>query len=327
LQEIKEWTDQLIVPIQAMSEHSIDLPLPITLGKYNAITHLTYIPTFTDLIEPYIIVMTEETPPTLLQHLFTPSHISISSDKDETDHPGEDWMLYNATNPKHYMFIFINKQNNEEVAKYICYHSIQDGVHLQGQRSKNTPLYTIPLHGHAFSNANFFRSGLRDTDLGIFHPSAISHLVVDDALFHLGDPGVIADIHCLQAQYTHLKNIKRQRLELDILKCKAEKEKMASKQYLAYATIHTQLHPYLICRQPASPPSYVIPYIHAAQRPSNDMPINCEGEDSLEHQKVKKPCLPLTHPLPPTPVLGKCKLPPYPYCLKYHSEDPGHDSE
>jgi hypothetical protein len=106
-------------------------------------------------------------------------------------------MLYDATNPKHYMFVFINKQNNKEVAKYIHYHSIQDGVHLQGQRFKNTPLYAIPLYARAFSNANFFRSELRDTDLAIFHPSAISHLVVDDALFYLGDPGVIADIHCL----------------------------------------------------------------------------------------------------------------------------------
>jgi hypothetical protein len=50
--------------------------------------------------------------------------------------------------------------------------------------------------------------------------------VVDNALFHLGDPQVIADIHCLQAQYTRLTNIKRQRVELDVLEHKAEKEKL-----------------------------------------------------------------------------------------------------
>jgi hypothetical protein len=194
---MKEWTDYLMVPIQAMSEHSVDLPLPITLGKYNAIAYLIYISTFTDHIEPHIDGMTLEPQPTLLQHIATPSHISISSDEDKTNHPGGEWMLYDATNPKHYMFVFINEDNKEEVAKYIQYVSIRDGVHLQGQRSKNTPLYTIPLYACAFSNANFFRAELKDTDLTIFHPSAISHLIVDDALYYLGDPGVIADIHCL----------------------------------------------------------------------------------------------------------------------------------
>jgi hypothetical protein len=246
LKEMTDWTEHLMVSIQAMSKHSADTPLPITLGEYNAIAHLTYIPTFTDLIKPYIAVTMEETPPTLLQHLSTPSHIFISSDEDKTNHPGDDWMLYDPTNSKHYMFVFINEDNKEEIAKYICYVSIRDRVHLQGRRSKKTPLYTIPLHAYAFSNANFFRLGLKNTDLAIFHPSAIGHLVVDDALFHLGDPGVIADIHCLQVQYICLENIKRQRLELDVLEHKAEKEKMASKQYLAHATVCTQLHTHLM---------------------------------------------------------------------------------
>jgi hypothetical protein len=137
------------------------------------------------------------------------------------------------------MFVFVNKENNKEIAKYIYYISIRDEVHLQGQRLKNTPLYGIPLHAYTFSNANFFRLGLKDTDLAIFHPSAVGHLIIDNALFHLGDLGVIADVHCLCAQYTHLENIKRQRLELNKLEHKAEKEKMASEQYLAYAAIHT----------------------------------------------------------------------------------------
>jgi hypothetical protein len=142
-----------------MSKHAVDLPLPITLGKYNTITHLTYVSAFTDCIKPYIDGTTVEPTPTLLQRISTPSHISISSDKDETDHLGEEWMLYDATNPKHYGLIFINKQN-EEVAKYIHYHSIRDGVHLQGRQSKNTPLYAVPLHACAFFITNFFRSGI-----------------------------------------------------------------------------------------------------------------------------------------------------------------------
>jgi hypothetical protein len=49
--------------------------------------------------------------------------------------------------------------------------------------------------------------------------------VVDNALFHLGDAGVIANVHTLQAQYTRLANVKRQRVELDTIECKAEKKK------------------------------------------------------------------------------------------------------
>jgi hypothetical protein len=118
-------TNNLMIPITAMSKHHTDLPLPITVEEYNAITHLTYISAFTDLIEPYLLdaVKQEDEPPSLLQHITSatpsPSHISISSDEDETDHPEGEWMLYNRKNPKHYPLIFINEQNKEEVAKYI----------------------------------------------------------------------------------------------------------------------------------------------------------------------------------------------------------------
>jgi hypothetical protein len=49
--------------------------------------------------------------------------------------------------------------------------------------------------------------------------------VVDSALFHLGDAGVIADVHTLCAQYTCLTNVKRQRVELDAIEHKVEKKK------------------------------------------------------------------------------------------------------
>jgi hypothetical protein len=131
-------TNDLMIPITAMAEHQVNLPLPITIGEYNAIAHLTYISALTDLIEPYLarVVMTEDEPPSLLQRMTTatpsPSHISISSNEDETDHPGGEWMVYDGSNPKHYPLVFINKQNEEEVAKYIRYVSVGDDMHLQG---------------------------------------------------------------------------------------------------------------------------------------------------------------------------------------------------
>jgi hypothetical protein len=119
-------------------------------------------------------------------------------------------------------------------------------MHLQGRRSKNTPLYAVPLHARAFSNANFWHSGLRDTDLAIFDPSSDDRLVVDNALFHLGDAGVIADVHTLRAQYTRLANVKRQRVELDAIERKAEKKKNIMERYLAHAAVRTRLHPHLL---------------------------------------------------------------------------------
>jgi hypothetical protein len=132
-------TNDLMIPIETMAKHRASLPLPITIGEYNAIAHLTYILAFTDLIEPYLAdaVKMEDEPPSLLQRITSaapsPSHISISSDEEETDHPGDEWMLYNRKNPKHYPMVFINEQNEEEVAKYIQYVSVGDDMHLQGQ--------------------------------------------------------------------------------------------------------------------------------------------------------------------------------------------------
>src|SRR5947208_3688832 len=102
-------------------------------------------------------------------------------------------MLYDGSNPKHYALIFINEKNEEEVAKYIRYISVGDDMHLQGQQSKSTPLYAVPLHARAFSITNFWQAGLQDTDLAIFDPSSDNCLVVDNALFNLRDARVIAD--------------------------------------------------------------------------------------------------------------------------------------
>ena len=113
-----------------MAEHDESVPLPITHQEYNRIAHLTYIFSFTDTIEPYLVK--NERPKTLLEHLTTPSHISVSDDK-ELVHPGEGWHKYNAKNPKHYPLIFINENREEEVARFIKYLPVGDGIMLQGK--------------------------------------------------------------------------------------------------------------------------------------------------------------------------------------------------
>ena len=129
--------------IRAMANHNDSIPLPITNQEYNRIAHLTYISSFTDAIEPYLIE--NEQPKTLLKRLTTPSHISVSNE-EESIHPGEGWYEYDARNPKHYPLIFINEDRREEVARYIKYLLVGDGIVLQGRHTKHTPTYGAPLH-------------------------------------------------------------------------------------------------------------------------------------------------------------------------------------
>ena len=86
-------TEGLDTFIKAMAEHDESVPLSITHQEYNCIAHLTYISSFTDAIELYIIE--NKRPKTLLECLTTPSHISISNDK-ELVYPREGWHEYNA---------------------------------------------------------------------------------------------------------------------------------------------------------------------------------------------------------------------------------------
>ena len=110
-----------MISITAMSNTDATRPLPITNGEYNRIAHLTYVSAFIDKIEPYLedAVQKVGPPPTLLQRISTPSHVSVTDSEEETDHPGQDWIEYDATNPKHYPLVFINENNEEEVARYI----------------------------------------------------------------------------------------------------------------------------------------------------------------------------------------------------------------
>ena len=162
--------------------------------------------------------MQDARPPSLLECISTPTHnsspptnVSVSNNNEEDpNHPGEDWIKFDINNTKHYPLIFINEEGREELAQYIRYLNVGDGVALQGRRMKYTAIYATPLHARAFPHANFNGNVPRDTDLAPFHPSAPNRLIIDDALAHLGDPGVIADMHSLRTQYLRIAEIKRQ---------------------------------------------------------------------------------------------------------------------
>jgi hypothetical protein len=132
----------------------------------------------------------------------TPSQLSVIEasvqTEEDTNHSGNDWMLYDSTNPRHYQLLFSNKLGQAEIAKYICYISVRDGMAIQGCHKKGDPVYEMALHACTFSNPNFYSPGIKDTDLTIFHPSSVNHQLIDDALIHLVDTGVVADVHMLR---------------------------------------------------------------------------------------------------------------------------------
>jgi hypothetical protein len=119
-------------------------------------------------------------------------------------------MLYDSTNPGHYQLLFSNELGQAEIAKYIWYISVRDGMAIQGCWKKGDPIYGMALHARAYPYPNFHSPGIKDTDLTIFHPSSVNHQLIDDALIHLIDAGVVADIHTLCTQINKKQNIKQQ---------------------------------------------------------------------------------------------------------------------
>jgi len=276
-------------------------PVPITDDTFNNLSHLYFIPIFTNIINPYMEDsdgLVDTLPPTLLQHITTLAEMAHAStqteDMEDTDHPGGQWMHFNPSNTSHYPLIFISTDARPHVAKYIHYLSVNDGVVHQGTEGKDKAIYGTPLHARSYPTPNFHHPGVKDTDHTIFHPSSTSQLVVDNALYHLGDPGVIADIHMLHAQYNKLENIKCQCLDLDNQEHSTNKKMLDCEWYLTYAAVHTCLQTHLLCTWPSSPPSSFLPHIHAAQGPPEHILLGLLPPSSIcrPARLQLSPCLP-----------------------------------
>ena len=239
------------------------------------------------------------------------------SDKlEDPTYPGEGWALFDAGSPGHYPLVFSNDEGQSEVAKYICFHSIEEDTYLVGTHGKNKKEYATPLQVKAYPSPNFNRHGVKDTDLHIFHPAHLSCLMVDMALVNLKDPGVLADVHRLRG-YHNISWVKRQCLELDKEETNAEAKLLTVEQHLASSAVCTCLQQHLLAICPPSPPTFLIltqdywvPCIFAAQGP----PDIEEGKDSLEERIV----------------LGKQHwgtTVKFPYCLRCNQDSPGHRVE
>ena len=262
--------------------------------------------------------------PTLIR-ISTPSELSVTdagvqADEDP-DHPGDGWMLFDSNNPGHYQVIFNNEQGQPEVAKYIKYISVGDGMAVQGCRKKGTPAYGMALHARAFPNPNFSRPRIKDTDLSAFHPDSVNHLLVDNALVRLIDPGVVADVHTLRTQITKKKQIKRQRMELDAQEREADGKMVFVERYLVHGRARSRIQDHLMTTRPPSPPANFVPRIFAAQGPPESEWTPGEGRDSMECRAVRKSRI---RSLPGTKRKREKSPSPYPYCLHCNEESPNH---
>jgi len=101
-------------------------PIPITDEAFDNLSHLRFIPIFTDIIDPYMEDSngSVDTPlPTLLQRITTPAEIAHTStqteDIEDTDHPGGQWMRFNPGNTSHYPLVFVGTDTRPHTTKYI----------------------------------------------------------------------------------------------------------------------------------------------------------------------------------------------------------------
>ena len=331
---LEVWTENLLPAINILGNDGLDdKTFSTTFRDFSAVQHLFLVPQILDEIEPFMrdnSVQSDE--PVHLAQRYNPT-ISLSTspssspvqldpplsaELDDPTHPGVGWALFDAGNTGHYPLVFLNEQDQPEVAKYICFRTVDEETHLVGTQGKGEAEYATPLYAKAYPSPNFNRHGVKDTDLNIFHPAHTSHLLVDTALVNLRDPGVLADVHRLRAYHNTLTSVKRQRLELNKQEDRAEAKLLTVERCLASSAIRTRLQQHLLITRPPSPPtatllpprSLHIPRIFAAQGPSDVEP----GEDDLERRTV----------------LGKRRhgaKPKFPYCLRCSTDKPGHAVE
>ena len=330
---LEVWTENLLPAINILGNDGLDdETFSTTFRDFSAVQHLFLVPQILDEIEPFIhddSVQSDE--PVHLAQRYNPTislstspssspvqlEPPLSAELDDPTHPGVGWALFDAGNPGHYPIVFINERSQPEIAKYICFRTVEEETHLIGTRGKGEAEYATPLHARAYPSPNFNRRGVKDTDLNLFHPAHTSRLLVDTALVALRDPGVLADVYRFRAYHNTLASVKRQRLELDKQEDRAETKILTVERRLASSAVRTRLQQHLLASRPPSPPTISlpplrsrIPRIFAAQGPPDVEP----GEDDLERRTV----------------LGKRRhgaKPKFPYCLKCSTDKPGHAVE
>ena len=145
---LEAWTENLLPAINILGNDGLDdKTFSTTFRDFSAVQHLFLVPQILDKIEPFMrdnSVQSNE-PVHLAKHynptisLSTSPSLSpvqlnppLSAELDDPTHPGVGWALFDAGNTGHYPLVFLNEQDQPEVAKYICFRTVNEETHLVG---------------------------------------------------------------------------------------------------------------------------------------------------------------------------------------------------
>ena len=168
---LEVWTENLLPAITILGNDGLDdETFSTTFRDFSAIQHLFFVLQILDKIEPFIrddSVQSDE--PVHLAQRYNPTislstspssspvqlEPPLSAELDNPTHPGVGWALFDAGNTGHYPLVFLNEQDQPEVAKYICFRTVDEETHLVGTRGKGEAEYATPLYAKAYPSPNF----------------------------------------------------------------------------------------------------------------------------------------------------------------------------
>ena len=143
---LEAWTEGLMPAINILGNNGIDNKSFLTTFRdFAAVQHLFFVPQVLAEIEPFIrdesvqsdkpVQLATHYNPTIslsttLSSSPIPTEPPLSVELEDPTHPGNGWALFDAGNPGHYPLIFLNEQNQSEVAKYICFRTTKEETHL-----------------------------------------------------------------------------------------------------------------------------------------------------------------------------------------------------
>ena len=149
---LEVWTENLLPAINILGNDGLDdKTFSTTFRDFSAVQHLFLVPQILDEIEPFMrdnSVQSDE--PVHLAQRYNPTvslstspssspvqlDPPLSAELDNPTHPGVGWALFDAGNTGHYPLVFLNEQDQPEVAKYICFRTVDEETHLVGTQGK-----------------------------------------------------------------------------------------------------------------------------------------------------------------------------------------------
>ena len=134
---LEAWMEDLMPAINILGNDGLDnKTFSTTLQDFSVVQHLFLALQILDKVEPFIWdnSVQSDKPVQLATHYNPTISLSISPSSspiqvdpplsakiEDLAHPGVGWALFNTGNPGHYLLVFLNKQDQPKIAKYICF--------------------------------------------------------------------------------------------------------------------------------------------------------------------------------------------------------------